>query len=106
MKIPAPPAEMDGHERVLNSGEIAKSPCTNLARRVAAGRPGTVMSSEKGSYSDEFGNIYRYDLVVPIEHEGKIHRVRSIFVVWSKDCETIGIATYPTFRLPGSMPQR
>ena len=40
MRLPL--LRMDRDERVLNSNEIAKSPCTNIARRVAGQLPGVV----------------------------------------------------------------
>ncbi len=59
------------------------------------------MDSETVSRSDEFGYIYRYDLVQSVADErGEIHDVRSILVIWTKDCETIRLVTYPAFQLP------
>jgi hypothetical protein len=91
---------MDRLERSLTSDQIAKSPCTDLARGVASKLPGTLMDSETASLSDEFGHVYRYDMATPIEVRGVSHRVHATLVVWSKDCEAVMIATYPTFELP------
>ena len=95
-----PPSKMDRPERSLTSDQIAKSPCTDLARSFAGKLPGTLMDSETASLSDEFGHVYRYDMVNPIEFRGVTHRVHTILVVWSKDCEAVMIATYPTYELP------
>lgn len=97
-----PPSTMDQGERALSNREIRESPCTNLVRRFAGDYPGIVMSSETVSRSDQFGNIYRYRIVQSIEDKGETHQIQSILVVWSKNCVTVELATYPTFRLPGS----
>jgi hypothetical protein len=100
--IPTPPSMIEQHEHVLSTSEIAASPCTDLARSVARKMPGVTLDSEKVSLNAEFGHIYRYDLVDPIEYKGTIHQVHTILVVWSNDCKTCMIATYPTFQLPDS----
>ena len=60
------------------------------------------MDSEKVSVSPEFGHIYRYDMVGPIEYKDVTDQVHTILVVWSEDCETCKAVTYPTYVFPGS----
>jgi hypothetical protein len=96
----APRITMDSGEHMLSSSEIAESPCTNLVRGIVGRMPDVVMASEEVSRSDDFGNIYRYRIVRPIEDGGKIYEAQLILVAWSTDCEAVELATYPTFQLP------
>jgi len=98
----SPPPTMNQHEQIVDDND-ASMRCRDWVRgSTIVNRPGILVSSEKISFSEEFGNIYRYDMVQSIaDGQGSTHDVRSILVVWTKDCETLKFATYPTFKLPG-----
>jgi hypothetical protein len=92
-----PPEEMNQNERELDQSEIAALSCTPEIRRMTSDRAGIIMNSERVSYSDKFGYIYRYD--------GKTfagaHFVnRFIVVYWTTDCTTAKMVYYPLFELP------
>ena len=59
------------------------------------------MSGETASHSDEFGFIYRYRVTHAFQENGKNYSVDLIYVLWGKDCESMGIASFPTFELKG-----
>jgi hypothetical protein len=97
----APRSTVDHYEEVLDVQAVAKLPCTDRIRTDIAIRPGIDLASEVVSQSAEFGYIYRYD-VTEAANDGIGGRgaVRSVFVVWTTDCEKFRIASYPTFTLP------
>ena len=100
-----PPSSIEQTERMLGADEASASPCTAMARKIVEQRgPGWIidMSSESVSHSDEFGFIYRYRVTQNIDENGRSFSVDSIHVLWSKDCKSFMIATYPTYKLPGS----
>ena len=97
----SPPSKMDQHEQVLNSDEVSKAAWTDRARSIVADRPGIVMSSEEVTRSDQFGYIYRYQVVRVLDDDVDQTKIRSVFVLWTTDCETFRFASYPMYRLPG-----
>lgn len=96
----SPPVEIEPSEKVLKGDEIAMAACTAEARNTVASRPGIVMNSEIVSHSDEFGYIYRYDVVGSIESRGETINIHNVMIVWSKDCESIQFASHSMFKLP------
>ena len=59
----SPPTKIDECERSLGSDEVEALRCTGTARRIVSDRDGIVMDSERVSHSDEYGYVYRYDIV-------------------------------------------
>jgi hypothetical protein len=91
---------MSDDERRLDPDAMAQLRCTETSRRMALNRPGVVAESEAVSQSEEFGYVYRYDIVHVLQEGGESHTCRSVLVQWSKDCETFYIATYSAYQLP------
>jgi hypothetical protein len=58
------------------------------------------MDSERVSHSDKFGYIYRYDVTRLLDDDAGAYTSRTVLVVWTADCETWEIASYPTYQLP------
>lgn len=101
-----PPKSVGENERLLNTDEITASSCTGMARQAVediekrAGSGWKVdLSGETVSQSDEFGFVYRYRVPNTIEANGKKYSNDIIYVVWSKDCKSLAIATFPTLEL-------
>lgn len=106
MKMMFPPAEIGPNERLLSALEIGGLSCTAMAREtiedlVKRAGPGCKvdMSGETVSHHDEFGYIYRYRMTQIITENGKNYSHDLIDVLWSKDCKSMGIATFPTLEL-------
>jgi hypothetical protein len=95
----SPPISADQYERVLSSSEITGLPCNEAARSVAATYPNVVWSSERVSQSNQFGYVYRYDMVNQIDGED----VRSMLLLWTKNNKTFRLATYSLADLPGEL---
>jgi hypothetical protein len=98
MRSPSP--IVDQHEKMLDSKQIASLSCTDHIRRSFSDEPGIVMDSERVSHSDKFGYIYRYDVARLLEDDSGGYTARRVLVVWTADCETYEIASYPTYQLP------
>ena len=97
----SPPTKVGEQERVLNSDEVAALRCTCTARRIVSDRDGIDMDSESVSYSDEFGYVYRYDIVRSLDDgRGGIHKSHTVLLMWTQDCETFHLASHPTYQLP------
>lgn len=97
----SPPVKIDEHERILDSNEIAALRCAHIARRIVSDRDGIVMSSERVSHSEEFGYVFRYDIVRSLDDDrGRTHRSHSVFLLWTEDCETFLIASHAMYQLP------
>ena len=97
----SPPPVMDLQNEVSpTDGDSAR--CTALIRASSiVKQPGVVTSSERVSYSNEFGHILRYEMMGPVGDKDKsIDRARFTLVIWSKDCMTMRFVTYPVFDLP------
>ncbi len=93
----SPPPTMSKTEYLLLPEELSQLNClTAERRRIAQGYEGVALSSERASRSEEFGYIFRYDLVSEwSDPEGrKISRI-SILVIWSHDCKQMLIAPFP-----------
>lgn len=95
------PASASRYERELDSADVVKLNCFEATRKSIVARPGIILDSEKITRSKTFGYIYRYDLVNVFEDEnGEPFTARQVLVFWTKNCKTVGLATYPTFELP------
>lgn len=106
-----PPAKIDQNERLLNSDEISALPCTELARKIVedivkSTGPGWMVdkSVETVSHDDEFGYIYRFRVTSTFKENGKTYTHEYLDVLWSKDCKSMGIASFPTLDL--KLPRR
>lgn len=96
-----PPVTMDQSERALDKAEVATLPCTDQIRRNASNHSGINLDSERVSYSDEFGYIYRYDVATLVpESDGK-YVDQSKWIVWTADCRTWRLLEYSMFELQG-----
>lgn len=92
MRSPLP--QIDQDEQILSREEISGLPCTDRVRNTLGSYSGLVTDSETVSRSDEFGYIYRYDIVYPADGEKGEVDLRSKLVLWTKDCETFELATH------------
>jgi hypothetical protein len=100
----SPPTKLDERERVLHSDEVAALPCTGMARRIAADYDGIVMDSERVSHSDEFGYVYRYNVVHFLDDDrGGTHECHTLILLWTRDCEMFELASHSMYRLPDSL---
>lgn len=101
-----PPAKIGQNERLLGVHEISALSCTDMARKLVedlvkrSGAGWTVdMSGETVSQHDEFGYVYRYRTTYNFTENGKNYSHDLIDVLWSKDCKSMGIASFPTLEL-------
>ena len=101
-----PPANIGQNERLLNADEIGALPCTDMARKFVedfvrrAGADWTVdMSGETASQQAEFGHVYRYKATCTFVENGKNYSHEYIYVLWSNDCKSMGIVSFPTLDL-------
>lgn len=95
-----PPQRASQLEQVVDTEAVEMLKCTPRARRIASETMGIVMGSEQVTKDDEFGYIFRYKTIVPVEDNGKVYDVSGSFVLYSKDSDTFQIATYSDFELP------
>ena len=96
-----PPALASANdERMVDMEEIIeRSP--SFARRVAEAiaiypKAGFDLASEKISFSDTFGYVFRYDMVEKIDDAA--HRI-GVLVTWAEDRERLRVVTYPGYDL-------
>ena len=89
--------ELSKDERLLNAGDRSRDLRSKVARSEMASRLGAALESEKASFSDEFGYVYRY----------KIDRQKSgldgpdgVLAIWTDDGETFRFVTFSGFELP------
>jgi hypothetical protein len=101
-----PPARIGQNERQLSGHEISALSCTGMARKTVediamlAGSGWTVdMSGETVSHDDEFGYVYRFRVTSAFKESGKNYNHEFIYVLWSKDCKSMGIASFPALEL-------
>lgn len=101
-----PPAKISQTERLLGVHEISTLSCTDMARKLVdslvkrSGAGWTVdMSGETVSQHDEFGYVYRYRTTYSFTENGKNFSHDLIDVLWSKDCKSMGIVSFPTLDL-------
>jgi hypothetical protein len=101
-----PPKSIGQNERLLNADEISAVPCTGKARKFVEHVVNGVelgdkveISGEIGSQSDEFGYVYRYRVTGALDENGKNYDHDVIYVLWSKDCKSMGIVSFPTLEL-------
>jgi hypothetical protein len=97
----SPPTEMDERERLLDSDEVAALRCTETARRIASDYDGIVMDSERVSHSDEYGYVYRYDIVTLLSDDrGGTHKCHALILLSTRDREMLELAWHSMYRLP------
>lgn len=99
----SPPPVMDNTEQAIDKNALNKLPCTDSARRMAGKDPRLTLNSEKGTISDKFGYIYRYNKYESVEDSGKVHVFDFVAVIWTKDCKKLNLAVYPVGRRPQSI---
>lgn len=99
MRVRTPTSAVEPHERVLSAAEVATLACTISVREIASDRDGIILSSEVVTETEELGFIYRYDVSATAhDGDGSTLKVNMKFVIWSRDCKSFAIASYPTFR--------
>jgi hypothetical protein len=97
----APPAQMDSSQQQLRRSEISISQHLNDARKEIVSSRGADPASERVSRSDEFGYVFRYDVVTTENDDrGNTFRIHMILVIWSDDGKMLKLATSPTYKLP------
>jgi hypothetical protein len=97
----SPPTKIDERERVLDRNEVATLRCTGTARQIVSDHDGIVMDSERVSHSDEFGYVYRYDIVQLLDDgRGATHKCHTLLLLWTRDCEMFELASHSMYRLP------
>ena len=96
-----PQASKQATERKFVGDDESHRRCLNYVRREIAVLRNADLESEDVSWSEEFGEIYRYNVFQQLEDsDGNSQQVKSILVVWTKDCAKFGEIIYPTLRLP------
>lgn len=102
MNMRFPPESSGQNERLLHADEISAVPCTGKARKFVEHVVNGVelgdkveISGETVSQSDEFGFVYRYRVTVAVDESGKNNNHDVIYVLWSKDCKSMGIVSFP-----------
>jgi len=102
----APAALMDSSEQQLHRSEIADLQGLDDARKRIVAAHEADVASERVSRSDEFGYVFRYDVVTTENDDrGNEFRIHAILVIWSDDCKMLKLASYPTYRLPTDTPK-
>ena len=99
--MPAPPSDMTPDEQLLDADQLAQLDCLSIERRRLVTSRGGDLDSEKGSHSEKFGYIFRYDVSKTMaDDSGKLFTVTSMIVFWTSDCKMLSMATYPGLVLP------
>jgi len=98
--VSSPPPMMDPQERALDPNDVDSLRCLDEARKRIVAQYGVLAGSERVSRSDTYGYVYRYTIVRRVDHGSGGRDVRTILVLWTTNCKTFRIATYPTFELP------
>ena len=89
----APPALMDSSEQQLQRSEIDDLRCLDDARKRIVAAHEADVASERVSRSDEFGYVFRYDVVTTENDDrGNEFRIHAILVIWSDDCKMLKLA--------------
>jgi len=75
--------------------EIADLQCLDDAQGNGSLRPHEAdVASERVSRSDEFGYVFRYDVVTTENDDrGNEFRIHAILVIWSDDCKMLKLAS-------------
>jgi hypothetical protein len=87
-------------ERPLASDEVERMACTHVVRKTIVDPLEYVRDTERVTFSDEFGYIYRYDRRETVLDGSREFIIETVLVVWTQDRETFCLATYPQFELP------
>ena len=95
-QVDSPPPFSAEAEQALDRPQMAPPPCTERARAIAAKYPDVILESEKVSYSETFGYIFRFSMVDEFHDLHDKYEVHSVLVIWSPDCKTFQLATYPS----------
>jgi hypothetical protein len=106
LEMKFPPAKIGQNERPLGAHEISALSCTDMARKFVEGtvkqsgsRWTVDLNGEMVSHHDEFGYVYRYIVTSNFKENGKNYSHEFIYVLWSKDCKSMGIVSFPTLDL-------
>lgn len=98
-----PPLASTRYERSLGKVALANS-CPDIVKKVGkivADYPGINLQSEKASFSNEFGYVFRYLIFGKVQPEvGGSAEVIGMLVVWTKDCEKFHGVTYSSYDFP------
>jgi hypothetical protein len=68
-----PPIQLGLSELVLNSSEVAKLGFATKARQIAQAIGPVKIESEKITFDENFGYIFRYDIIKFVEEDGTFH---------------------------------
>lgn len=96
----APPSVKEDTERELTHKDLLGLQCLDQARRDIVSKHEANPKAVQVSHSETYGYIFRYPITRIVNDKGDTSaEVRSVLVLWTKDCKSLEIAVYPSFEL-------
>lgn len=95
-----PPPQTEKSERSVDEKDAQVLSCAAMARRLASSYELSSLTSEKLTYSDAFGYIFRYDIAQVVSDDEESITIDLVLVVSSRDCQSFKAVTYSKFELP------
>lgn len=95
-----PNAHADLDEVLVDPADVQRLQLTNLVKRCLPDYDGLIRRSERVTYSERFGYVFRYDIRKTIVTEKGVFTIEAVVVVFQPDSQSINIAHHALFELP------